>query len=157
MRGQGLVLSTLTGRFRALAPWPAEGDLPPDEWERYVATAAEVQRAESPEVEEAFDEFLRERSGLEAARDETRLFLLQRVVFDLPETAPEGERRPFKGWVNWPPPDADGNVSISWPIAWRDGRPALLAPYVGSEGRPYKAVAEYRHFLERYSLRALPD
>ena len=157
MRGQGLVLSALTGRFRALAPWPAEGDLPPDEWERYVATAAEVQRAEPREVEEAFDEFLRERSGLEAARDETRLFLLQRVVFDLPETAPEGERRPFKGWVNWPPPDADGNVSIGWPIAWRDGRPELLAPYVGSEGRPYKAVAEYRHFLERYPLRALPD
>jgi hypothetical protein len=155
VRGQGLVLSTLTDGFRALAAWPAEGDLPPEEWERYIATAAEFQRAEPTEIEAALDEFLRERSGLEAARDETRLFLLQRVVFDLPEKAPESERRPFKGWTNWPAPDADGNVSIAWPITWRDGRPALVAPYEGSEGRPYNAVGEYRHFLEHYPLRAL--
>jgi hypothetical protein len=77
-------------------------------------------------------------------------------VFDLPESAPEDERRPFKGWVNWPPPDADGTVSLAWPISWADGRPTLVAPYVGSEGRPYTAAAEYRHFLEHYPLRALP-
>ena len=156
MRGQGLVLSTLTAGLRSLAPWSAEGDLPPDEWERYIAIAAQVQRAEPAEVQAAFEEFLGERSGLEAARDETRLFLLQRVVFDLPEKAPESERRPFKGWTNWPPPDADGNVSIAWPITWSDGRPALVAPHEGSEGRPYNAVSEYRHFLEHYEFRALP-
>lgn len=153
MRGQGLVLSPLD--LRSLAPWPPEGDLAPDEWERYIETAAAVQRAEPAEAEGALEEFLRESSGLEAARDETRAFLLQRVVFDLPETAPEGERRPFKGWVNWPAPDADGNVSIAWPITWQDGRPALLAGYEGSEGRPYNAVAEYRHFREHYPLRPL--
>ena len=93
---------------------------------------------------------------MEAEQDETRLFLLQRVVFDLPESAPESERRPFKGWVNWPAPGLDGTVSIAWPISWSGGRPALVDPYVGSEGRPYDAAAEYRHFRENYSLRALP-
>jgi hypothetical protein len=157
VRGQGLVLTALTDGFRALAPWPAEGDLPPDGWERYSASASEVQGAEPGDVERAFEEFLSERSGIEGARDETCLFLLQRVVFDLPEAAPESERRPFKGWVNWPPPDADGNVSLAWPLSWRQAGPTLVAPYEGSEGRPYDAVGEYRHLRERYAFRELPD
>jgi hypothetical protein len=153
VRGQGLVLSTFD--LRALAPWPPEGDLAPDEWDRYVAAAAAVQRVDPAAAEGAMDEFLRERTGLEAARDETRVFLLQRVVFDLPEEAPERERRPFKGWVNWPAPDAEGNVSIAWPITFKSGRPALIAGYEGSEGRPYDAVSEFRHFREHYPFRRL--
>jgi hypothetical protein len=147
-------VSSLTAAFRTLAPWTQADDLSSAEWDRYLSVAGEVARADPADVEPALAEFLGERSGFEAAEDETRLFLLLRVVFDLPEQAPESERRSFKGWVNWPPPDADGNVSLSWPITWDAGRPTLVAPYEGSEGRPYNAVGEYRHFLERFPFRA---
>jgi hypothetical protein len=151
-----VVLSSLATAFRTLAPWSAAADdLSSAEWDRYVAVAGEVERADPAEVDNALDELLGDGSGFEAEDDETRLFLLLRVVFDLPETARESERRSFKGWVNWPPPDANGNVSLSWPITWEAGRPALVSPYEGSEGRPYAAVAEYRHFLASYPFRAL--
>jgi len=150
-----VVLSSLTAAFRTLAPWTAADELSSAEWDRYVAVAGEVERADPTDVERALDEFLGERSGFDAAEDETRVFLLLRVVFDLPEKAAASERRPFKGWVNWPPPDPTGNVSLSWPVTWDEGRPALVAPYEGSEGRPYAAVAEYRHFLESYPFRRL--
>jgi hypothetical protein len=146
----------LTASLRALAPWTHAPDLPAGEWDRYIATARDVQRADPPAVEEAIAEFLGERAGFEGAEDETRVFLLLRLVFDLPERAPADQREAYAGWVNWPPPADDGTVSLSWPIAWRDGRPALVAPYEGAEGESYAGVEEYRRLRERYPYRDLP-
>jgi hypothetical protein len=112
-----------------------------------------VQDADPADVDRALEAFLARASGFEGAEDETRLFLLMRVVFDLPEQAPEEERRSYKGWVNWPPPGADGTVSLAWPLTFAAGDPALVDPYEGSEGPRYAAVSEYRHLLERYGFR----
>lgn len=149
-------MTSLVEAFATLAPWPADGDLSPQEWDRYCAVAAAVQGAEPDDVERALADFLDRRKGFEGAADETRLFLLMRVVFDLPETAPAEQRRSFKGWVNWPPPAPDGTVSLAWPLTWAGGRPALVDPYEGSEGGRYAAVEEHRHLRDRFPFRALP-
>jgi len=152
-----VVLRSLTTKFRELAPWTHAGDLSAGQWERYLDVAREVQRADPSEVERAIAEFLRERSGFGAAEDETRIFLLLRVVFDLPESVPAEQRHAFAGWVNWPPPGPDGKITLSWPITWRTGRPVIVAPYEGSEGESYAGVEEYRYLLAHFPFRDLPD
>jgi hypothetical protein len=148
-------LTSLADTLGELVPWTSANDLSPQAWDRYVAAARAVQRAAPAEVERAIQDVLATGSDAREGDDETRVFLLLRVVFDLPERAPADERRSYKGWVNWPAPDGDGCVSLAWPIAWRDGRPALVAGYEGSEGPRYAAVAEYRHLLDRYAFRDL--
>jgi hypothetical protein len=89
--------------------------------------------------------------------DESKVFILMRVVFDLPVSALESECLSFKGWTNWPLPDAAGHVNLSWPVEWRYGKPSLLAHYEGSEGVPYGAAEEYEYFRARFPFRRLPQ
>lgn len=139
--------------FGRLAPWPPGGDLSPEQWNHYIAAAAAVERADPDDVERSLTDFLNQRGGIEGAAAETSLFLLMRVVFDLPEKAAASERRSFKGWINWPPPAPDGTISLAWPLSWQSGRPTLVAPYEGSEGPRYAAAEEYRYLLDRYAFR----
>lgn len=143
--------------FGSLAPWSQRQDLTKEEWNNYLKVARAVQQSTPEVVESALELFMRgaiqeEFKGYEG---ESKLFLLMRVVFDLPEAAPESQRRSFKGWINWPEADSEGNVSLAWPISWQSARPALIAPYEGSEGIPYAAVKEYRYLLEHFPYRQL--
>jgi hypothetical protein len=146
------VTAGLLSAFEALAPWPADRGLDAGEWRRYFTAAREVQESDPGEVERALAEFL-DRGDPD---DETRLFLLSRVVFELPERAPAAERRTWKGWTNWPEPGPDGTVDLSWPVRWSGGRPRLEAPFAGAEGHRYAAVKEYRALRARYRFRSLP-
>jgi hypothetical protein len=141
--------------FRLLTPWTYDWHPSGEDWGQYLEAARLVQPAERGDVERALARFLDEAAGLAGVENETRLFLLMRVVFDLPDRAPVNQRRVFKGWVNWPAPDAEGHVNLSWPVGWREGRPVLLAPYEGAEGPRYAAVEEYRHLLDHFPLRRL--
>ncbi len=147
---------SLSEAIAELAPWTHAGDLPGAEWRRYIDTGGQVQRAAPDEVEHAIAGVLGDSSGPDATEDETRVFLLLRVVFDLPERAPVQERDSFKGWVNWPAPAPDGTVSLAWPLHWDQDGPHLVAPYEGFEGPEYAAVEEYRHLLARFPFRPLP-
>jgi len=137
--------------FASLAPWPAEGDLSSDDWNRYITAAREVQATATEDVEQALTSFLDR--GEEDP--ETALFLLSRVVFDLPMRAPAAQRRTWKGWINWPEPDEEGMVDLSWPVRWDGSRPTLEANFAGAEGHRYAAVEEYRDLRERFAPRDL--
>jgi hypothetical protein len=148
----------LKERIAALPPWQRD-DFSDEEWKKYVSVAKLVQSSDPETVESALEEFTREAINEEfrGYASESKPFLLMRVVFDLPEGAPESERRSFKGWVNWPAADSRGEVSLAWPLSWRSGKPRLVAPYAGSEGIPYAAVSEYRHLREHYPYRELSE
>ncbi|HEX8652914.1 MAG TPA: hypothetical protein VF708_19015 [Pyrinomonadaceae bacterium] len=145
--------------IEALPPWRTQGDLSDSEGERYREVARIVQQADPSLVASALDQFIA-RATNEHHDDyegESKPFLLMRVVFDLPEQAPVEQRRSFKGWTNWPKPDASGQVSLAWPIAWRNGKPTLVDFYRGSMGLPYAASQEYRHMLDHFPFRALGE
>ena len=148
----------LMERMSELSPWQRD-DFADEEWETYVNAAKLVQSSDPETVEAALEEFIRDaiKEEFRGYTSESKPFLLMRVVFDLPEAAPESERRSFKGWINWPPADASGEVSLAWPLSWDSGKPRLIAPYAGSEGIPYSAASEYRHLRERYPFRTLDD
>jgi hypothetical protein len=148
----GTVTCGLLSAFEALAPWPADRGLDAGDWSRYFAAARAVQDSNPGEVDRALAELL-DRGDPD---DETRLFLLSRVVFELPERAPAAERRSRKGWTNRPEPEADGTVDLSWPVRWEGRRPRLEAPLAGAEGPRYAAVEEFRDLRARYPFRSLP-
>ena len=148
--------TTLQRQVAGLPPWRYE-PFDDDDWATYVSVARAVQQSSPETVEAALEHFLREARSetFQGYESESKPFLLMRVVFDLPEVAPESERQSFKGWDNWPPPDADGRVSLAWPLSWQSGRPELVARYEGSQGLPYAAVEEYRHMRAHYPYREL--
>jgi|SRR5580658_431271 hypothetical protein len=149
------MVGTLLSAFRRLAPWSNAQDFLETDWLPYMDAAKLVQNSEHDEVEIALGRFLDEADGFTGVDNETRLFLLVRVVFVLPDGAPVDQRRVFKGWANWPAADAGGNVNLSWPVDWQAGRPVLLARFEGADGPRYAAVEEYRYFLTRFPFRKL--
>lgn len=151
-----ITVQSLLDLFRSLAPWSDARAFSTEALGHYINAARLVQSSEPGEVESALAGFLDEADGFTGGDNETRLFLLMRIVFDLPDRAAADQRHIFKGWVNWPAPDAEGKVSLSWPVDWQAGRPTLLAPFEGAEGSPYRAVAEYRDLLARFPFRQLP-
>jgi hypothetical protein len=143
----------LAAALRRLAPWPPDRQLSPEEWGSYIEAARLVQQTPPDAVERALLGFLDESTGAGSAENESPLFLLMRVVFDLPERRPAGDRRVFKGWINWPAPDAGGSVNLAWPVTWQAGRPSLAAPFAGADGSRYGALEEYRHLLAHFPFR----
>lgn len=148
-------VQSLLAAFRMLTPWHYDQDFTAEDWMHYIDAGSLVQASESVNVEHALARFLDEADGFTEVENETRLFLLMRVVFDLPNCAPVDQRHVFKGWINWPTPDTEGNVNLSWPVDWQDSQPALLAHFEGADGPRYAAVEEYRYLLAHFPLRRL--
>jgi hypothetical protein len=147
-------VSDLLAAFRSLPSWSA-ADPGPAGWLRYQEAARLAQSADPAELDQALLEFLNEADGNAGSANESRLFLLSRFIFDLPARAPAEQRRVFKGWINWPPPDSEGVVNLDWPVGFGPAGPSLLAAYAGSEGPRYGAVEEYRYLREHFGLRDL--
>lgn len=144
----------LVTMFNSLRPWSRNSGFTDRDWDNYELVARIVQQTDPQVVEESLKSFESEKAfPVTDYTDESKLFLLMRVMFDLPEAAPVEERRQRKGWTNWPPPDGHGKVSLAWPISWAHGKPELVASYEGSEGPPYPAVADYRYLLANYPFR----
>ena len=149
-----VTVQRLISGFHDLAAWQ-NTDFSTHEWHCYIESAELLQHAEPADVKRALCLFLQEGEGIVGVENETRLFLLMRVVYDLPSSASVDIRRVFKGWVNWPAPDENGMVNLSWPIDWQQGRPTLIAVYQGADGPGYAAIEEYRYLFEHFSFRKL--
>jgi len=145
--------------LRSLPPWRGVSDFDDTDWDAYIGAARLVQQADPDAVGAALDEFAAEVRRLDenypGYEQESKPFLLLRVVFALPESVPVAQRFSYKGWSNWPDADDRGEVDPGWPVAWRAGRPRLLASYAGSEGQPYPAATEYRFLRETFPYRDL--
>jgi hypothetical protein len=145
----------LVSLIKALPAWKTKGDFSEEEWGRYFEASRMVQKSRPEVIERALDRVVSIANSDPATSDETQSkpFLLLRTLFALPERVPADEQASFKGWTNWPKPDAAGFVNPSWPISWANGKPALTASYEGSMGLPYAAGAEYQHLRKKYEYR----
>jgi hypothetical protein len=142
--------------FRRLTPWRHDSRFSEEDISAYERAARLVQRASPADVARALREFQAQSDPATRIDDETRLFLLLRFLFDLPEHAPAAQRRSYWGWVNWPAPDAAGNVNLSWPLSFDGERPVLLAGFEGAEGSTDAVAEEYEDLRTRFPLRKLP-
>lgn len=156
----GMTSDQILAALRSLAPWRTAKDFSEADWDAYLRAARLVRRTEPETVVAALDAFAAECRRRDAERfpgyeDESKPFLLMRIVFAIPDAAPAEKRFSFKGWSNWPDPDERGEVNLGWPVGWRDGRPYLLASYAGSGGQAYPAAAEYRFLSATFPYREL--
>jgi len=144
-------------RLRSLPPWQSQADFTAQDWQQYVDVAQLIQSTDPDTVAAALDEFVRQglQEEFRGYEEESKPFLLMRVIFELPERANVNERQSFKGWSNWPAADENNQVNLSWPVSWEGGRPRLLDTYQESMGLPYAAGAEYRFLLKKYPYRKL--
>jgi hypothetical protein len=143
--------------FDRLSPWTTPEDFGEREWKDYIKVAQVIQKSEPETVKSALTDFMKKAINEEykGYESESKIFLLMRIAFDLPEEAPEKARFSFKGWENWPEPDDQGYVSLAWPISWGGNLPKLEASYEGSMGQPYRAVEEYQYLLDHFNYRNL--
>lgn len=147
----------LIEELKRLPPWLPAGKAGAPDWAHLKRVAKRIQRAPDRDVIatlEAFQRWALQDPGT-GFENESRVFLLMRVLFDLPERSRASERTIRKGWINWEQPDREGCVNLAWPIRWNNGDPILVAPYAGSEGRPYDVVGEFADLRGRFSYRRL--
>ena len=149
---QAQTQTNLLQLFRSLKPWTSSGGYASADWSKAIATAQIVQRTDPRLVREALETFGK-RTNLPPFNgeyeEESKVFLLMRVAFDLPQT---NEPSVFSRWLS-----KKGNFddrSVSWPVAWSNNQPHLVAAYLGSEG-PYVPSAEFDYFLQHFPMRRL--
>lgn len=121
-------LPALASRFVSLAP---------------AARAAEVARYAQQHCFPRFD--LPRASGL---------YLLLRLVFDLPLALPRDEAQVFGGWIHPSIGTPDEPFALSWPLVpLASGRRFAVQPFEGYFGKGYDAEAEHAYFDSRFPLR----
>jgi hypothetical protein len=81
----------------------------------------------------------------------SRLFVLNRWLFDLPASVPAGQAG-YGGFLG--KPVVNGQLQLRWPwAAGADGRLELTGYFAGYAGESFDGVAEAGDWLGRYGLR----
>ena len=161
-----------------IAPWPGGKSAYSDEnWQALVVAAKFIQNCDSASVESTVREYQNRtyidkafpppKSGVDYYKnigpfearnrreDDSKLLLLMRVLFDLPEHMKATGIRYF-GWESFAE-HQDGTMDMNWPIRWTEGKPELASGETRLEGvvDVYNVLGEYKYFSERYHFRNL--
>ena len=163
LHGAPLNKYALEKALAEIDPWPNwSTNYSRTNWIRLVAMAKVLQQSSPEMVEAALSNYQSQRSNLmdeSVIRDDGKLYLLMRVLFDLPESAPMGNgARYFAGWISQRTEvNSDGTVNLAWPITWNRGHPELISGCIGLQGinARYQAAAEYDYFYHKYKMRDL--
>lgn len=93
---------------------------------------------------------------METLKDDSKLFLLMRVVFDLPEQDSSGDNWMVGFWKGEKNEiNIDGSVNRAWPIVWNNGSPRLITRLMAASGSGYSAAGEFLFFKDKYRFRDL--
>jgi hypothetical protein len=139
--------------LRGLPDWSEQDDSPVADYGVVPRVAAGLARLgevdRRAEVEWYSSAFCFPRLSISEA---SGLYVLLRVMFDLPHAFPLAETKVFGGWIH--PSIGKDPFDLSWPVTVSpDHRVATIAPFVGYRGKGYDAVGEYDYFLGRFSIR----
>lgn len=154
-----LTVIELIGILDSLRPWTRNPYFSTDEWGDYKNAAKVLKRTDSETVVMALSEFIKRsiQKKYLGYEDESKPFILMRVLFDLPDRIDIDKYRYFKGWNNWPAVSKEGKINSSWPVDWSGYKPKLIAAYDGSMGLPYAAAEEYSWFRQHFPFRNFQD
>jgi hypothetical protein len=161
--------------LKTVEPWPClDTNYPSTNWAQLVAAAKIFQKSSPSTVEQALRQYQMggatngefQRFNDEQLDNDTKLYLLMRVVFDLPETVPANTKQiiVFGYWSGrWLKENgemnSDGTINLAWPIRWNHGHPELIGGCIGLQGvdTRYDAGAEYQYFRGKYPYRNLSE
>jgi len=121
---------------------------------RYSAIAHKLSGYSSHERMEVAHTVVRDR-GEYIYEDSLRMFILARVLYDVPDTHSPGASVSYDGWLR-PSPGGRGPVSDMWPISKKSGelswRHDAFFSYDGPPC-PYEVCGEWREFERAYGCR----
>lgn len=80
------------------------------------------------------------------------LYVLLRILFELPTGYPLDDTKVFGGWVH--PSIGQHPFDLSWPVTPEDdGRRLVVQPFTSYRGKGYDAIGEHDWFAARFPLR----
>ena len=137
----------------SVEPWKTDGNYSKAAWRHTVAVAKVFQQADSNTVSQAFYEFgsTNVSSSHGDYEENSKAFLLLRVMFDVQSTESNGAR--FRYWRH----SGSTLPPMEWPVGWTNGEPFLVEGWRGSYGSPYDPRKEYEYFNRNFHFRPLKD
>jgi hypothetical protein len=146
----------LKRRFSQIEPWTASTNYSVGGWRQLIKTAKAVQAANSSLAGDALGEYLQRYANRpdQLPGEQAKLFLLLRVVFDLPETGSAGPSASFGGpTAKRSDASAGGTANLAWPLSWNQGTPRLVAGCESAASGVYRVKDEFDflrfHFRRR--------
>jgi hypothetical protein len=143
-------------------PWESgrKEDFKTQDWDRLVVAARTMQKFAPSSVQNVLQEWQTNYAEQVKFNWSNKLYLLFKVMFNLPEHAPAREQFGFGAWIQQKFPgessiNSDGTINLAWPISWNDGKPRLVSGFQGYEGPPYRPAAEFDYLLKHFKYRDL--
>ena len=142
-------------------PWPERStNYSEASWKQLISVARIIQKSDQTSVEDVLRSYQAiQPNSIDGIRNDSKIYLLLRIIFELPESAPlSKDRLFFAGWVTMKTEfNKDGTVNLAWPLFWNQGHPRLVSGFIGLQGLDarYKAAEEYHYFKDRYPMRHL--
>ena len=145
----------------SIQAWPSASRAYSEEsWRQIVSSALVLQKWNHGAVQSALETYQKSYSNdpEAAVTNDGKLYLLMRVMFELPQKATPQEARLWNWVTHRTQYNADGTVNAGWPIRWVQGRPELISGYEGRQGfSAYNAAAEFADFYRNYPYRRLTE
>ena len=141
-----------------IEPWTTSTNYSAEGWKQLAKAAKAFQNASPKLAGETLNDYLRgcARNPGQLPAEQGKVFLLLRVVFDLPANAPAGQRLTFANWTRGRSDlNKDGTINLSWPLFWDQGKPRLVAGCQGAAGSGYSAGDEFAHLRYKFKYRDL--
>ena len=145
----------LRAMLKQIEPWTASTDYSSDAWKKLISAARVYQSTKPAYVDAVLGDYFRNYPGGpdQLAADESKAYLLLRMMFDLPAAA--AARPPLADWGGaGAHPNPDGSINLGWPLVIAEGKPRLAARRENAQGT-YPAREEYDYFRYHYHARDL--
>jgi hypothetical protein len=142
-------------------PWPDRStNYSKASWKQLVSIAGLIQRSDPRTVSEALRKYRSDQvdNSIQEIRNDSKLYLLMRVAFELPERAPNDPTwTSFGRWLTMKTEyNNDGTINRAWPITWNHGDPSLISGCLGLRGiGRYDAAKEFLYFRSKCAFRNL--
>jgi hypothetical protein len=160
--------SQLERMLHKIKPWDCQDgkNYTDGDWRYLLDMAHVVQQTEIQIVEQALtDSSSRMKGDFPDYEEQTKTFLLMRVVFDLPTNAPSHDyyhrNIAFGNFMTLDTKNSDGTLNLSWPLSWKSGKPSFIPAsrivFAPSDQQGYEADKEYKYMLGRFKFRKMPE
>jgi hypothetical protein len=139
-----------------IEPWTASTNYSVAGWKQLVAAAKKFQDSTPDFANTAVGELLENNAGQPGlAVAQAKIFLLLRMVFELPENSPGQPviaANYFRGRSDMNP---DGTFNLAWPISLSAGLPRLVSGCEGVAGDNYSPQKEFNYLRFHFKYRDL--
>lgn len=83
------------------------------------------------------------------------LFLLQRLLFDVPQRYPKEEAKVFIAWEEYHSFVSENTVNMLWPFVYDNNGGLTIEEPLGNFHSIYNGTMEYRYFLYHFQFRSI--